>query len=543
MDGGRSLRGVLTALLAGAILACGGGDHSRDAGAGGEGRGGTVVLGLRGGVDSLNPYLSTQATTRDVAFQVFASLLDENPDFSQGPPSFRPSLASSWEFSADGRDLTFHLRPDARWSDGVPITAEDVRFTWQAAVDPDVAWLSADSKRFIDDVAVVDPHTVRVRFSRVYPYQLMDANDTVILPRHVWSRVPFKDWRSSGLDRTPVCSGPFKVASWVPNQSIELVRNETFFDPARPRLDRVIFRFLPDAAAGTAQFLAGEIDFWDRLDPRDADRARSSSGVTVARYPDPLYGFIAWNCGRASFKEAAVRRALTLAINRDRIAADVFLGTAAAASGPLPPMFWAHDPTLAPEPHDPGASRALLRAAGWADRDGDGWLDRNGAPFRFNLEVNAETPFRQDIALMVQEDLKAIGIDARPAVLEWSTFNARHRARDFDAFIMSWRLPTKIDLSTTFSTRAIENGHNYGSCSSPELDDVLERAESLSEWRPGKPLFAQALRILQREQPYTFLYWQDRLVGFNRRLRGVAPDALSPLSGLDLWWAPAATGR
>ena len=151
-------------------------------------RGGTAVIGISADLDSLNPYLSRQALTRDVAYQIFETLMEEQADFGDGPPSFRPALAASWDVSGDGLAITFHLREDAVWSDGVPVTAADVRFSWQAAVHPDVAWLGAEAKEFIRDVEVVDTHTVRFHFTRVYPYQLMDANDGVILPRHIWLR-------------------------------------------------------------------------------------------------------------------------------------------------------------------------------------------------------------------------------------------------------------------------------------------------------------------------------------------------------------------
>jgi peptide/nickel transport system substrate-binding protein len=523
-------------------LACGRGESSAPAvaakGTASPSRGGTAVLGMGADLDSLNPYLSRQSLTRDVAYQIFETLMEEQPDFGQGPPTFRPGLASSWEFSADGLEVTFHLRPNAVWSDGVPITAEDVRFSWQASVHPDVAWLAADIKRFIENVEVLDAHAVRFRFTRVYPYQLMDANDGVILPRHIWSRVAFAEWRTAGLDREPVCSGPFQVERWTPNQSIELVRNERYYDPERPLLERVVFRIIPDAASGLEQLLAGQIDYWDKIEPRHVRRLERSPAVALHRYPDRYYGFIAWNCSRPLFSDPAMRTALTLAIDRQRIVDDLFHGTAQAASGPIPPLYWAHNRDLEPHPHGPDEAGRLLDAAGWRDEDGDGWRERDGAPFQFEIQVNADSPIRQDMALMVQEDLKRVGLDARPVALERNTYGSRHRAREFDAFIGGWRLPTKVDLAVTFASRASEHGVNYGLYSNPELDALLTRADQASRASEAKPVLDEAQQILHRDQPYTFLYWRDRLVGFSSRLRDVQPNAQSPLFDLDEWWIP-----
>jgi peptide/nickel transport system substrate-binding protein len=506
-------------------------------------RGGTAVIGISADLDSLNPYLSRQALTRDVAYQIFETLMEEQADFGDGPPSFEPALAASWDISGDGLAITFHLRKDAVWSDGVPVTAADVRFSWQAAVHPDVAWLGAEAKEFIRDAEVVDTHTVRFHFTRVYPYQLMDANDGVILPRHIWEPIPFDEWRTSRLDREPVCSGPFRVERWAPGQFIELARNERHDLPGRPLLDRVVFLVIPDAASGLEQLLAGEIDFWDKIEPRHMERLQRQPDVLLHRYPDRYYGFLAWNCVRPLFSDPEVRRALTLAMDRQRIVADLFRGTAEPASGPIPPLYWAHDGTLKPYPHDPAAARQLLEAAGWIDRDGDGWRDRNGVPFRFELQVNAESSLRQDMALMIQEDLRQVGLDVQPVVLERRTAGALQRAHDFDAFIGGWRLPTKVDLAVTFATASVEEGVNYGRYSNDELDALLAQSEQAADFRDAKPLLDRAQRLLRRDQPYTFLYWRERLVAFSTLVRDVQPNSQSPLFHLDQWWIPPDSRR
>ena len=208
------------------------------------------------------------------------------------------------------------------------------------------------------------------------------------------------------------------------------------------------------------------------------------------------------------------------------------------ASGPIPPLYWAHDRALKPHPHDPAAARELLETASWRDRDGDGWRDRDGVPFRFELQVDAESSVRQDMALMIQEDLRQVGLDVQPVVLERRTAGARRRAHDFDAFIGGWRLPTKVDLAVTFATSAVEEGVNYGRYSSDELDSLLDQSEQAADFRDAKPLLDRAQQILRQDQPYTFLYWRERLVAFSTRVRDVQPNSQSPLFHLDQWWIP-----
>ncbi|MFQ5768454.1 MAG: ABC transporter substrate-binding protein, partial [Acidobacteriota bacterium] len=281
------------------------------------------MVGIRNDLDSMNPYLSVQSQARDITYQIFASLMEEQADFGQGPPTFRPQLATAWEKSPDGLQITFHLRPDAVWTDGELITAEDVRFSWKAATDPDVAWLGSDAKSEIKDVAVLDPHTVLVRYARDYPYQLMDMNDGVIIPAHIWSKVPFKDWRTSGLDREPVSSGPFRLTKWVRNQSIEMVRNDHFYQSGYPLLDRVVYRIMSDSSRGFEAFLQGELDFWDQVRPIDLPRLESNPAVQLQSYQDRYFCFIGWNTRRPLFAAPEVRLALTLGINRRRIVEDL----------------------------------------------------------------------------------------------------------------------------------------------------------------------------------------------------------------------------
>ncbi len=175
-------------------------------------RGGTVVTGWtaepRRGQRLILP---ASQMNSEVQYRMFLHLVEEQPDFQDHPPTFKPLLAKSYEWSADHKILTFRLREDVVWSDGVPVTAEDVRWTWQAQIHPDVAWEGADSKRWITDVEVVDPHTVRFHFERAYAKQLLDANECPILPKHAWEKLPFSQWRQNNdwFRQHLVVDGPF----------------------------------------------------------------------------------------------------------------------------------------------------------------------------------------------------------------------------------------------------------------------------------------------------------------------------------------------
>src|SRR6185369_3979305 len=311
-----------------------------------------------------------------------------------------PELAQSYEWSADHKDLTFHLRENAAWSDGVPLTADDVRWTWQAQTDPAVAWDNSFMKREIRDVEVVDAHTVRFHFNRAYAKQMADANEGVILPKHAWSQLPFAKWRESSdwFKQHGVFSGPFVIASWTPQQEVVLQRNERFYQKDRPYLDRVVMRITPDSGSALVQLLNGEVDFMPQVPPSDAPRIKADPHLDLRTYWSNLYVFIAWNNADPLFADRDVRRALTLGIDRQAIVDTILGDYGRVCVSPIISSIWAHDRSLKPLPYDPAEARRILESKGWKDSDGDGVLDRGGKPFAFDLPTNAGNKQRADAA-------------------------------------------------------------------------------------------------------------------------------------------------
>lgn len=502
-------------------------------------RGGTLVVGLTADIDGINELITRgTTTTHEVTDQLFLRLLQEQPDFADHPPTFKPRLAASYEWSEDRKILTFHLRDDVYWSDGVPVTAEDVRWTWQAQVHPEVAWLSSFMKASIRDVEVVDEKTVRFHFDRVYASQLMDANEGVILPKHAWGELPFSDWRRRSewfLDNL-VVSGPFTLESWKPQQEIVLRRNESYYESELPRLDRVVFRIVPDPASRLTQVLADTVDFVEGLSPTDAPRIRAAPHLELISYWHRQYTALVWNTARPLFADPEVRRALTLAIDRQGIVEAIWGEYARVGLTPIPAAVWAHNRSLEPWPYDPQEARRILAAKGWEDRNGDGILDRDGLPFSFELLTHQGNQQRIDTAVMIQEQLKRIGVAARPRLLEYNTLNAQVNQRAFDVFIVGWGIDTSLDLSYAFHSRSIEEAYNFGGYSNPEVDRLIDQARGVRDFSELQPHLDRIQEILHQEQPYTFLWEPQRLAAVNRKVRDARPNPLRTFHNLREWW-------
>lgn len=499
----------------------------------------TVVVAFPVDMQGVNE-LTTQSTSimnALVYFAWFLQLVEEQPDYEEGPPSFEPRLAKSYEFSDDRLRLTFHLRDDVKWSDGVPVTAEDVRWTWQAQTHPAIGWSSADAKKRITDVEVVDPHTVTFHFSRAYAVQLQDANIGVILPKHAWSQLPFEQWMENNdwFVEHLVVDGPFTLESWERQQRYVLKRNERYFEPGLPRVDRVVFQVTPDNSSQLALLRSGQAHMVEFIPPGVAATIEADPDLELLSHIPRYFSFIQWNVSRPMFATKELRQALTLGIDRQEIIDALHYGYATLASSPFPSNLWAQNKDLKPWPYDPARARAILDAQGWIDTDGDGIRDRDGQPFSFELVTNSESQVRVDLVVMVQEHLKRIGVEVRPRSMEFNALLVPLRKHDFDATFQLLAIDTSLNMSYFFHTDAIDDGYNWGMYSNPEVDRLIDAINAQVDQLAAKPLYDQLQELLHEELPMTYVYEARRLSGVDKRLHDVDPNALNSFFNLRHW--------
>jgi peptide/nickel transport system substrate-binding protein len=535
----------LTLVAAGALLAAGCRQApERAAGPGaasasGPRRGGTVVTGWTaepGGVNSL--ILPSTQINNEMLFRMFLHLYEEQSDFQQHPATFKPELAESYDWSPDHKTLTFHLRGDVFWTDGVPVTAEDVRWTWQAQRNPDVAWELANSKDWITDVEVVDPRTVRFHFSRVYAKQFLDANEGPVFPKHAWETLPFAQWRQNGdwFRQHLVVDGPFTIASWQPQQQVVLQRNDRYYEKGLPYLDRVVMRQVADQASGLTQLLSGDLDFLPQIAPADVARVKALPQLEMVAYWFNIYVAAVWNTENPLFRDPEVRRALTLAIDRKTIVDTILGSLGRVADSPILTSVWAHDPAIHPWPYDPAEAARILAAKGWKDTDSDGVLDQGGRPFAFELLTNSGNQLRADATVMIQNQLKKVGIRATPRQVEFNTLATVTMAGKFDATMMGYTIDTSLDLQSNFHSKSIAEGSNYPRYRNPEVDRLIELGAAQPDLAAERPYLNQIQEIVHREQPVTFLWESQRLTAFNKRLKNVHATPIFSFFNLQEWW-------
>jgi len=525
------MRNRILTLTSVAVLVLGGA-CSPDAGTSDSGSR-PLVLGYASELQGLNPLLSTDQNANElIYFLLFTPLVTYDDEFRPAP-----ALAESWTLSDTA--VTFRLRDDLAWHDGAPVTARDVAFTFDRAKDP--AYASPLAAAYLANVASVEvtgEHEVRFRFTAPHSEPLEDFYWPPA-PAHILSDVAATDMPQAPYNRHPVGNGPYRLVRWDVNQQLVFSGNPDYPEGlgGPPDIAEVVYRIIPDQTTMLAELMSGGIEMDGPLAPSQVERVEAEDDLELVSFPWRQFTYIGWNTRRPQFADPAVRRALTMAIDREAIVRTVLEGHGSVASGPIPPWH-RFAPDVEPLPYDPVAAAAALEAAGWRDTDGDGVRDRDGVPLAFALLTNQRSPIYGDVARIVQSDLRAVGVDAEPRLLEWQSVLASHRGRDFDAVLTNWVLDNfRVDPRALFhgSQVAIENSANRSSYESPVADSLMDLgARTLDEARAAE-IWAEFSRVLQQDQPVTFMFWQQELAAVSRRLENVRMDARGELATLPRW--------
>jgi peptide/nickel transport system substrate-binding protein len=519
------------AALAVVVSGCSGPDEQGPAsGAGPLVSGGTAVLALGAEPDVLNPLINTSAQAGQVLALLLDGLVEMEEDFL-----YHPRIAEELVFSPDSLSITVRLR-DWNWSDGSPLTSADVVRSFELFVDPLVASPRAGGR--ISNVAAVtalDERTVRYDFHRRRADQVATLGYALLSAASVAGLDP-AEVRSWPLNQAPDANGLFALESWERGRHMVLRRNEAYPGP-KPALDRVMVRFIPDETARLVALETGEVDVVDNVPPHQAARLSGLDGIEVAASSGRLMGMIYWNHELEMFSDRRVRKALSLAVDRKAFVDGLLSGYGSPAAGPLPPVLWAHDPSVKPDPLDLDRAAGLLDEAGWIDRDGDGVCDRDGSPLSFTILTRKGDPVRENGAVVLRENFAAVGVEVRTRILEFSTVIDHVRHGDFEAYLGVFSARLAVDPSGLLASDSFDRW-NYGHYADARADSLMDLALSLTDREASRPVWTEFQRHCAEDQPMTFIYYPHDVVAHSSRLRGVRPHVLSPYQSIGEWWIP-----
>ena len=457
-----------------------------------------LVISSIGDASYLNPVLAQDSASSEINGFVFNGLIK----YDRNLQNFVGELAESWKVKEGPEpEITFFLRKGVRWHDGKEFTAHDVKFTYAKIMDEKTNTVRRSSYELVKKAEVLDPHTFRVTYRQPFSPGL-ETWGIGIIPKHLLEK---EDINTTAFNRRPIGTGAFRFVEWVTDEKIVVEANAQYFE-GRPLLDRIIYRIIPETSLSEMEILTQGIDY-SGIYPHQYRRISQIPFLKAYSQPSLGYTYIGYNQKHAVFQDKKVRQALTHAINREEIVQYVLYGLGAVASGPFPNHLWYSNPNVKPLPYDPQKARQLLAEAGWKDTNGDGILDREGKPFRFTLITNSGNETRRDVGVLVQRQLRELGIDVTFELYEWSVFLSNFiNVKHFDACILGWSLSVDPDAYEIWHSSQIEKGFNFISYRNPEIDRLWEEGRKEYDIERRKQIYWRIHELMAEDQPYTFLY-------------------------------------
>ena len=505
-------------------------------------RGGELVVRLWTEPPSLNTNLDSDWTAGHITFgRVYEALIEVDP-YDQPAYRHRPALAERWEIGTDQRTYTFALRRDVRWHDGEPFTSRDVIETFKKIQDPTTKATAIRSyTQDIEILEAIDDYTVRFRLKKTY-FLAMDGifAGVPIQPAHVLEKLTgsqYNEAATNSLNRHPIGTGPFRFESWISNQRITLARNENYWRRA-PYLDKVVFRIVKEGTIALEFAERQELDIVQRVLAEQwakMDEARFRAKYNRLLFYDSNYWWIGYNQARTVFQDKRVRRAMTYLVDRPGIISALHYGLARPTTCHFYAESQACDPAVRPLPYDPVAAVKELEAAGYRDTDGDGVRERDGKPLRFALMISASSEDAARMGTLLKESLARAGVAMQLQRVEWSAFMRRLRERDFDACSLIWASGSpRSDPTQIWHSSSINGGSNFIGFSHPLADKLIDEARGTLDDEKRNRLYRDFGRILQEEQPYTWLLMRPQLMLVHRRVHGIR-ESLQGFQYEDIW--------
>ncbi|PIS10612.1 MAG: peptide ABC transporter substrate-binding protein [Bdellovibrio sp. CG10_big_fil_rev_8_21_14_0_10_47_8] len=506
--------------------------------------GGNYVINIRGEPPTIHPITSTDLYASNVHEYTLSTLLVHDMKTYE----WKPMMAEKWNISKDGKVFTFWLRKDMTFHDGHPVTAEDVKFSFDAIFDP--KYQAADKIPYyegISKVEVVDPYQVKFYTKEVYFLNFETAAGMYIIPKHIYSDIE----KSKKMNKELVGAGPYKIEKFEKGQRIVLKRYDKWFGNQMPEMkghfnfDTVTLRFVNDENVYLEMLNKGDLDY-DDLSPEQYTKKTSEGnwGKSVLKYKvsnvmPKGYRYVGWNLENPLFKDRDVRYALAHLMNRSAMISKFRYDLSVMATGPTEIYSDYASPKAKPILFDPKKARDLLTKAGWRDSDKNGVLDKeiNGKKVEFRFTLLHSNKEYEKYLTFYKEDLKKAGIDMDIKYLEWNSFLKLLDESKFEAVSLGWWPGIEFDPKPQWhSSSAVAGGSNFIHYKVPEVDQWIDQGRKELDRKKRIVIFRKIYQRIADDAPYVFMFNEKYYLYANSARTQKSADTLKYAIGMEYWW-------
>jgi peptide/nickel transport system substrate-binding protein len=474
-----------------------------------------IIIGTLGEANTINPFLSSDSESDWRCKMLYDEFVRANPtDYSA-----EPGLASEW--TVEGLTFTFTINPDAKFSDGTQVTADDVAFTINGMIDP--ATGSPNSSKFaaiegvggdsaspaasaipagggVSGIKVIDPGTLQITLAKPDAPFLFNLRNVWVVPK---AKLEGQDLANSDFFQAPIGAGPYKFESWTSGSDFVAVANEYYWQAGKPAIKKFTHRLIADSQSLVLALQGNEIDASNYPNPAGKDLLAQNPDLEVMAPPFSSGNGWFFNCREGVLADKNVRRAIAMSLDTETFANDALLGLGGPALGPIAPDSWAFDPSLEPIPYDPATAKTMIEDAGAA-----------GSQIEFF--VNAGNIFREDWLTFTQAALKEVGIEVVPNVGDYATHvDAVQKSHDFQVSGVDFAGVTAEPSALWEQFHSTSSG-NFSGFSTPELDELLEAARTELDQEAAKPIYAEIQKIIMDEVPMHFAWYRPFLHAVNK---------------------------
>ena len=511
-------------------------------GAGAPAHGDTFIEATIGDIAGLIPNITSDGASHEVGNMIYDGLVKADKDLN-----YVGAMAESWEFSPDCLELTWKLKRNIKWHDGHPFTADDVRFTYEAMINPKTPTAYKEDFLAVKSAEVIDPYTFRVTYSRPLA-KAVQSWAMWMLPKHLLERyVADGKLKESPENSRPVGTGPYRFQEWKSGEKVVLVSNNEYYE-GRPYLGRIVYRVIPNQGTIFLELKAKGVDLASLTAiqyARQTEYPAFRKAFRKYRYPSSAYTYFGFNLKDPRFADRRVRQAFAHAIDKQELMEGVLMGLAREATGPIRPGSWAYTNQVPRYDYSPEKAKALLAEAGWKD-NGDGVLrDKDGKAFSFTIRTNQGNEERKKVAEILQQRLAAIGVKTEIQVIEWASFIKEFiKKKRFEAVVLGWGVGTDPDqYSVWHSSQMGPDQLNQISYANPEVDHLLEEGRASCHQQERIKYYHRFQEVLAEDQPLVFLYFRDALPVVSSRVQGIQPAPSGIFYNFIQWYVPKQVQR